>query len=103
MNALLILAHDRIESAMQFYAGGHGGFHDASSAAVGTILVNSIAEAFLRSLTSHLHQAELRNGENMCLGLVAVESLLHQSVNCLLVFTALHIDEVGYDQSTDVA
>src|ERR1043165_10262402 len=103
MNALLIFPHDRIESAMQFYARGHGGFHHAASAAVGTILVNSIAEAFLLSLARHLHQAELGNGENMCLGFVAIESLLHQSVNCLLVFTALHIDEVGYDQSTDIA
>ena len=59
MNAFLVLAHNGIESPMQFYARGHGSFHHAAPPAVGTILVNRVAEAFLRSLASHLHQAEL--------------------------------------------
>jgi hypothetical protein len=39
----------------------------------------------------------------MCLGFVTIELLLHQTEDCLLVFAALHIDEVGYDQPTDIA
>src|SRR4029453_11518632 len=97
MNAVLILAHDGIESPMQFDTSGHGRFYHASSAAVGTVFVNGIAQAFLRSLAGHFHQTELRNRENMCLGFIAIEPLLHQTVNCLLIFTALHIDEIGYD------
>ena len=39
----------------------------------------------------------------MRLGFVAIEPLLHQAVNGLLVFAALHVDEISYDQPTDIA
>src|SRR5438874_11879755 len=103
MNTVLVLAHDSVESPMQFYARGHGRFYHAASAAVGTILVNRVTQALLRSLTGHFHQPELRNGEDMCLGFVTIEPFLHQAEDCLLVSAALHINEIGYDQSADIA
>ena len=39
----------------------------------------------------------------MGLGLVALEPLLHQVVNHLLVSAALHVDEIADDQAADVA
>ena len=30
-------------------------------------------------------------------GFIAVEPFLHQTVNCLLIFTALHVDEIADD------
>src|SRR4030095_10582791 len=59
MNAILVLAHDGVQSSMQFHARSHGSFDDAAPAAVRTILVNRIAQTFLCSLAGHLHQAEL--------------------------------------------
>src|SRR4029077_18149673 len=49
------------------------------------------------------HQAELRDGKHMRSGFVASEPFLHQIIDCLLVSTALHVDEIAYDQTTDVA
>src|SRR5205823_8821289 len=57
MNTVLILAHDSIESPMQFYARGHGGFYDTASAAVGTILVNRVAQAFLDRKSTRLNSS----------------------------------------------
>src|SRR5581483_2443709 len=88
---------------MQFHTRGHGGFYYSPSAAIRTIFVDRVAETFLRSLAGHFHQAELRNREDMSLRLITAEPLLHQTVDCLLVFTALHINEIGNDKSTYIA
>ena len=39
----------------------------------------------------------------MGLGLVALESFFHQAVNRLLVFPALHVDEIADDEAADVS
>src|SRR5438093_5238645 len=36
-------------------------------------------------------------------GFVAGETLLHQIIDCLLISTALHVDEITYDQTSDIA
>ena len=103
MDAVLIFAHDRIERAMQFYARCHRRFHHTASPAVRTILVNCVAEAFLRALPRHFHQAEGRDRKHMSLGFIALQLFLHQVVDHLLVFTAFHVDEVGDDQAANIA
>src|SRR5206468_13038979 len=36
-------------------------------------------------------------------GFVAGETLLHQIIDCLLISTALHVDEITYDQTSNIA
>ena len=36
-------------------------------------------------------------------GFVAGETLLHQIIDCLLISTAFHVDEITYDQTSNIA
>ncbi len=77
VDGVLVSPHHSVECSVQFHARGHGRFHHTPSTAIGTIFVNSITEAFLRPLSRHFHQAELRNGKHMRSGFVALEPFLH--------------------------
>ena len=55
------------------------------------------------ALAGHLHQAKLGDGQDVGLGPVPAEQLLHALIDLLLVFAALHVDEVEDDQAADVA
>ena len=57
VNRVLIFSHDRVERAMHLHARAHGRLDHAAAFAVRTILVDRIAQAFLRALPRHLHQA----------------------------------------------
>src|ERR1043166_4801801 len=88
---------------MYLHAGGHRCLYNAAPAAVGTILINRVAQAFLRALPGHFHQAQLRNGQHMGFGLVPFQTFPDQIVNQLLVFSALHVDEIADDEPANVA
>ena len=40
---------------------------------------------------------------DLCLSFISLEALFHGAVDCHLVFTMTHVDEVNYDESSDVA
>ena len=55
------------------------------------------------TLAGDLHYTELRNGENVVLGLVVGHSGFHFVENLFLIAFVLHVDEVNDDQSAQVA
>ncbi len=55
------------------------------------------------TLAGDLHDSELRNGEDVVLGLVVGHSGFHFVKNLSLITFVLHVDEVDDDQSTQVA
>ena len=55
------------------------------------------------TLAGDLHDSELRNGEDVVLGLVVGHSGFHFVENLSLITFVLHVDEVDDDQSTQVA
>src|SRR3954447_11024000 len=58
VNRILVLPHHGIKSTVQLNARRHRSFDHSPPAAVRTIFVNGIAQAFLCSLPRHFHQAE---------------------------------------------
>jgi hypothetical protein len=57
MHGILILPHDRVQRAVQLDAGRYLCLHNAATTAVRAVFVNRVAQALLRALARHLHQA----------------------------------------------
>ena len=62
---------------MQFHTRRHRGFDHAASLAIGTVLKDRIAQAFLRPLPGHLHQTESGNWKDVGFGFVALQPFAH--------------------------
>src|SRR5262245_42494079 len=88
---------------MHFHARTHGGLDHAAAFAIGTILIDRVAQAFLSALSRHLHQPQRRNRQDMRFGLVALQPFPHPAVDHLLVLAVLHVDEIADDQTPDIA
>jgi hypothetical protein len=55
------------------------------------------------TLAGHFHQAELGDRQDVGLGLVAAQAVLHPGVNSLPVAPGFHVNEVEHDQPAHVA
>ena len=55
------------------------------------------------ALARHFHEAELRNRQDVRLGLVAAQAVLHPLIHRLLVAAAFHVNEVEHDEAAHVA
>ena len=55
------------------------------------------------ALAGHFHQAELRDGQDVGLGLVAAQAFFDALIDLLLVAALLHVDEVEHDEAAHVA
>ena len=55
------------------------------------------------ALARHLHEAELRDGQDVGLGLVAAQTVLDALVDGLLVAARFHVNEVEHDEPAHVA
>ena len=55
------------------------------------------------ALPRHLHDAKLRNRQNLALGLVFFHLVFEPLVDGLPVLAALHVDGVDYDEPPEVA
>ena len=103
MDDFLVLAHDGVEGALEFHAHGHGALDHAFAAAMRAWDEDGAGEALVGALAGHFHETELGDREHMGAGLVALEAFFDACVNGLLILAILHVDEVGNDQSTDIA
>jgi len=77
--------------------------HFAAAFAVRAIVIDGCVHTFGMALTSHFHQAELRNGKNVCLGLVAPKSFFHFLIDGLPVPRVFHVDEIEDNEAAHVA
>src|SRR5579862_546180 len=102
VDGVLVLAHDGVQGALQFHAHGHGALHRAAAFAVRAVLVDGAAQALLRALARHFHQAELRDWQDVALRFVPLQAFLHPRIDHLLVAPALHVDKVADDEPADV-
>ena len=75
----------------------------AAALAVRAIVIDRRVDALGMALARHFHQAELRDGQDVRLGLVAPQPLLHPLIDLLLVAARFHVDEIEDDQPADVA
>ncbi|MPM94918.1 hypothetical protein SDC9_142067 [bioreactor metagenome] len=89
--------------ALNLDAHCQGALQAATAFAVRTIIIHSRVHALRVTLTGHLHEAQLRDGQDMGFGLVAPETFLHALIDRLLVAARFHIDEVEHDQAAHVA
>ena len=60
-----------LQLALNLHAHGGGGLDLAATFAIRTVVIDGGADAFAVALTGHLHQAKLRDGQNVGLGFVA--------------------------------
>ena len=89
--------------ALDFNTDGPRRLDDPATIAVWTGFVYPAGVAFVMTLAGDLHDSELRNGEDVVLGLVVGHSGFHFVENLSLITFVLHVDEVDDDQSTQVA
>jgi len=97
------LLEDFAQLALDLDAHGDGALHPASAFAVGAIVIDRVVHAFRMALAGHFHEAELRNGEDVCLGFVPPQAFFHLLIDLLLVPARLHVNEIEHDQAAHVA
>ena len=103
VDEFLVLAHDGVEGTLELHAHGHGAFDNALAAAMRAGDEDGARKALIGALTGHFHETKLGYREHMGAGLVTLEAILDACVDGLLILAVLHVDEVGNDQSTDIA
>src|SRR5690606_19921458 len=96
-------AHDGGEAALELDRHGRRALHDAAAAAVRAVGVEVGGERFLLALAGHLEDAELRDGQDVVLGLVLRHGVAEFFVNAVAVAALLHVDEVDDDEAAEVA
>src|ERR1017187_9940732 len=94
---------DGREAALELDGHGRIGLHNAAAPAVRAVGVEVGRERLLLALAGHLHDAELGDGKDMVLRLVARHELDHLLVDGVPVAALLHVDEVEYDEAAQVA
>src|SRR5690606_1936536 len=94
---------DLAELALNLDAHGQGALDLAPAAAGGAVIIDGGAHALGVALAGHLHQTELRDGQDVGLGLVLLQVLLHALIDGLLVLAGAHVDEVEHDEAAHVA
>ena len=92
-----------MEGALQLDGHGHGVFDQAASLAIWTRVELGHTHAFGGALSGHFHQPKLGDGQDVGPGLVTFEALPHELVDRLLVFARFHVDEIGDNETADVA
>ncbi len=92
-----------LKLALDFDAHREGALDLAAALAIRAIVIDGGAHAFGVALARHLHQAELRDGQDVGLGLVAAQAFLHPLIDLLLVAPRFHVNEVQHDQAAHVA
>ena len=92
-----------LQLALDFHAHGQGALDLAAAFAVRAVVIDRGAHAFGVALAGHFHQAELGDGQDVGLGLVAAQAFLHALIDLLLVAARFHVDEVEHDQAAHVA
>jgi hypothetical protein len=70
--------HHAGQRALDFHAHGFGALDDPLPLARRAFHVDRAADAFLHALARHFHQAELRDGQDMRPGLVALDVVLEE-------------------------
>ena len=65
--------------------------------------IGRVAHALRLALARHLHQAKVRDGQHVCLGLVLAKPVAHPLEHLTPIARRLHVDEVQHDQATDVS
>ena len=93
---------DGAEMALELDAHGERRLDLAVALALRALLVHRVREAFMQPLAGHFHEAKLRDGQDLRLGLVPLRVLDHGLVDRLLVLAALHVDEVHHDEAAHV-
>ena len=101
--AQLQAAHDRAEFALQLDRHRRRALHDAAAAAVRAVGVEIRRQRLLLALAGHLHDAELRDGQDVVLRLVGRHELDHLLVDGVAMAPLLHVDEVHDDQAAEIA
>ena len=94
---------DFVELALDFHAHGDGALHLAAALAIRAVVIDGGAHAFGMALAGHFHQAELRDGQDVRLGLVAAQAVLDALIDLLLVAARFHVNEVQHDEAAHVA
>src|ERR1017187_6266823 len=97
------LLQDFLELALDLHAHGGGALDLAPALAIRSVVIDGSADAFAVTLAGHLHQAELRDGQDVGLGLVAAQALAHAVVDLLAVAPGFHVNEVEHDEAAHVA
>ena len=92
-----------LELALDLHAHGGGGLDLAATFAIRTVVIHGGANAFTVALAGHLHQAKLRDRQDVGLGLVAAQTIPHPVVNLLAVAPGFHVNEIKHDESAHVA
>src|SRR5512134_1922251 len=91
-----------MQRALKLYAHGHRAFDNALAMTMRTRSELRAGQAFGGALARHFHEAQLGYWQDVGACLVAPEAVLHSLIDGLLIFAALHIDEVGNDDATDI-
>ena len=94
---------DFLELALDFHAHGEGALHLAAALAIRAVVIDGGADAFAVALAGHFHEAELRDGQDVGLGLVAAQTVLHALIDLLAVAARFHVNEVEHDEAAHVA
>jgi hypothetical protein len=94
---------DFLELALDFHAHGDGALDLAAALAIRAVVIDGGAHAFGVALARHFHQAELRDGQDVRLGLVAAQAVLHALIDLLLVAARFHVNEIEHDEAAHVA
>ena len=96
------LLQDFLQLALNLHAHGLRRSDLGAAFAIRAIIINRRAHAFAVALAGHFHQAELRDGQDVGLGLVAAQAFLHAG-NVRPVAPGFHVDEVEHDEAAHVA
>src|SRR5665213_2293670 len=94
---------DFLQLALDLDAHGHDAFHLAAALAIRAVVIDGGTGAFAMALARHFHEAELRNRQDVRLGLVAAQTVLHALIDLLLVAPSFHVNEVEHDETAHVA
>ena len=97
------LLEDFTQLALDFHAHGEGALDLAPALAIRAIVVYGRVDTLRVALARHLHQAKLRDGQHVGLGLVTPQAFFHALIDLLLVPARLHVNVVEHDEPTHVA
>lgn len=91
------------EAALEFDGHRRRALHDTAATAIRAVGVEIGRQTLLLALAGHLHNAELRDRENVVLGFVGGHQLDHLFVNGVPVTPFLHVDEIHDDQTAEIS
>ena len=92
-----------IDFVLQRFSEQDGWFDDSLAEASGTNFLHVHVHCWTDALSGDLHESELAQRQDVVAGTVALHDLCHVFVELLVVFRAVHVDEIDHDDATHIA